>query len=180
MIDWKAAEAIVDRLDLDSIPACPMCLFELAWAMHKGRSGNAIASTLTTTCDWVWMEIDAQVEARLARLAMRGVRHAAEAARDVRLNGWQSRLVRVLVLRLARRMADELDSEDPPDAAGGRAAVRRLSGRGGRAQALEAVVHGSPGHVEHDGVAEKLELRVRRLGERVELERELPGGDRRR
>ena len=114
MIDWKAAEAIVDELELDTIPACSMCLFELAWAMHKGRSGNAIASTLTTTCDWVWMEIDAEVEARLARLAMRGVPHAAEAARDVRLNGWHSRLVRILVSRLARRMADELDSEDPP------------------------------------------------------------------
>ena len=114
MIDWKAAEAIVDRLDLDTIPACPLCLLELAWAMHKGRSGNQIAGTVTTTCDWVWMEIDAEVEARLARLGMRKVPHAAEAARDVRLNGWRSRVVRVLVTRLARRMADELDKEDPP------------------------------------------------------------------
>jgi hypothetical protein len=114
VIDWKAAEAIVDKLDVDTIPACSMCLFELAWAMHKGRSGNAIASTLTTTCDWVWMEIDAEVEARLARLAMLGVPRAEEVVCDVRLNGWHSRLVRVLVSRLARRMADELDSEDPP------------------------------------------------------------------
>ena len=114
MIDWKAAEAIVDRLDLDTIPACQMCLFELAWAMHKGRPKNQIAAKLTTTCDWVWMEIDAEVEARLSRLGMRGVPHAAEAARDVRLNAWRSRVVRVLVTRLARRLADELDSEDPP------------------------------------------------------------------
>ena len=114
MIDWKAAEAIVDKLDLGTIPACPMCLFELAWAMRKGRSGKEIAATLTTTCDWVWMEIDAEVEARLARLRMRKVRYAAEAARDVRLNGWRSRIVRVLVTRLARRMADDLDKEDPP------------------------------------------------------------------
>ncbi|MEP6977253.1 MAG: hypothetical protein ABI948_04295 [Thermoleophilia bacterium] len=115
MIDWKAAEAIVERLDPDTIPACQMCLFELAWAMHKGRAGREIAGKLTTTCDWVWMEIDAEVEARLARLGMRGVPHAAEAARDVRLNAWRSRVVRVLVTRLARRMADELDSEDPPE-----------------------------------------------------------------
>ena len=114
MIDWKAAETIVEQLDLETIPACPMCLFELAWAMHKGRSGNQIAGTVTTTCDWVWMEIDAEVEARLARLAMRGLPHAVEAVRDVRLNGWHSRVVRVLVSRLARRIADELDSEDPP------------------------------------------------------------------
>ena len=114
MIDWKAAEAIVERLDLGTIPACSMCLFELAWAMHKRRSSSEIAATLTTTCDWVWMEIDAEVEARLARLGMRGVPHAAEAVRDVRLNAWHSRVVRVLVARLARRMADELDSEDPP------------------------------------------------------------------
>jgi hypothetical protein len=111
VIDWKAAETIVEQLDLETIPACPMCLFELAWAMHKGRSANQIAATLTTTCDWVWMEIDAEVEARLARLAMRGL---LEAVRDVRLNGWHSRVVRVLVSRLARRIADELDSEDPP------------------------------------------------------------------
>jgi hypothetical protein len=114
VIDWKAAEAIVDRLGLDTIPACQMCLFELAWAMHKGRPKNQIAAKLTTTCDWVWMEIDAEVEARLSRLGMRGVPHAAEAARDVRLNAWRSRVVRVLVTRLARRLADELDSEDPP------------------------------------------------------------------
>jgi hypothetical protein len=114
VIDWKAAECIVDRLDLNTIPACPLCLLELAWAMHENRPKNAIAAKLTTTCDWVWMEIDAEVEARLARLGMRGVPHAAEAARDVRINAWRSRVVRVLVARLARRMADEMDSEDPP------------------------------------------------------------------
>ena len=107
MIDWKAAEAIVERLDLDTIPACQLCLFELAWAMHKGRSGNQIAATVTTTCDWVWMEIDAEVEARLARLGMRKVPHAAEAARDVRLNAWRSRVVRVLVARVR----DEQEAE---------------------------------------------------------------------
>lgn len=114
MIGWKAAHDITERLDLQTIPACPMCLFELAWAMHEGRPGGEIAAALTTTCDWVWMEIDSEVEARLARLGMRGVPHAAEAGRDVRLNGWQSRVVRVVVSRLARRMADEMDSEDPP------------------------------------------------------------------
>ena len=114
VIDWKAAEVIVGRLDLETIPACPACLFELAWAMHEGRSKNEIAAKLTTTCDWVWMEIDAEVEARLARLGMRDVPHAAEAARDIRVNAWRSRVVRVLVSRLARRMADELDSDDPP------------------------------------------------------------------
>ena len=114
VIDWKAAEAIVDRLDLDTIPACPLCLLDLAWAMHESRPRNEIAGKLTTTCDWVWMEIDSEVEARLARLAMRGIPDAAEAARDVRLNAWRSRVVRVLVARLARRIADELESEDPP------------------------------------------------------------------
>jgi hypothetical protein len=114
VIDWKDAEAVVDQLDLETIPACPLCLLDLAWAMHEGRSGNEIAGKLTKTCDWVWMEIDSEVEARLARLAMRGAPHAAEAARDVRLNAWRGRVVRVLVTRLARRIADELDSRDPP------------------------------------------------------------------
>ena len=114
VIDWKAAETVVDRLDLDTILACPLCLYELAWAMHENRPRNEIAAKLTTTCDWVWMEIDAEVEARIARLGMRGIPYAAEAARDVRINGWHGRVVRVLVARLARRMADELDKEDPP------------------------------------------------------------------
>jgi hypothetical protein len=114
VIAWRTAHDIVERLDLATIPACPMCLFELAWAMHEGRPSSETAATLTTACDWVWMEIDSEVEARLARLAMRGVPHAEEAARDVRLNGWHSRVVRVLVARLARRLADDLDSRDPP------------------------------------------------------------------
>ncbi len=115
MIDWKAADEIVDRLDLDSIPACSACLFELAWAMHENRPRPTIAARLTTTCDWVWIEIDPDVHARLARLQMRGVPHAREAVADVRLNGWQSRVVRVLLARLARRMADEMDERSPPD-----------------------------------------------------------------
>lgn len=114
MIPWSAADAIVDRLDADSIPACSACLFELAWAMHERRPSQEIQRTLTTTCDWVWLEIDFEVKARLARLEMRGVPHAAEAVRDVRLNGWQGRVVRVLVARLARRMADEMDTNRPP------------------------------------------------------------------
>lgn len=115
MIDWNAADEIVDRLDLGSIPACSACLFELAWAMHERRPRSAIAGLLTTTCDWVWIEIDSDVHARLARLQMRGVPHAREAVADIRLNGWRSRVVRVLVARLARRMADELDEGSPPD-----------------------------------------------------------------
>jgi hypothetical protein len=113
-ISWKAADEIMERLDLQTIPACPMCLFELARAMHERRPSVEIAGALTTACDWVWMEIDSEVEARLARLGMRGIPHAADAARDVQLNGWRSRVVRVLVARLARRMADEMDSRDPP------------------------------------------------------------------
>jgi hypothetical protein len=115
MIDWKAADEIVDRFDLDAVPACSACLFELAWAMHEGRPRPAIAGLLTTTCDWVWIEIDSDVKARLARLQMRGVTHACEAVADVRLNGRHSRVVRVLVARLARRMADEMDEGSPPD-----------------------------------------------------------------
>jgi hypothetical protein len=114
VIGWRTANDIVEQLDLETIPACPMCLFELAWAMHEGRPSGETAATLTTTCDWVWMEIDSEVEARLARLAMRGVPHAEEAVGDVRRNGWRSRVVRVLVSRLARRLADDLDSRDPP------------------------------------------------------------------
>jgi hypothetical protein len=114
VIDWGAADDIVDQLDAESIPACSACLFELAWAMHERRAGHELERALRTTCDWVWLEIDVEVRARLARLEMRGVPHAADAARDVRLNTWQARVVRILVSRLARRMADEIDSRHPP------------------------------------------------------------------
>ncbi len=114
MIGWQAADGIVERLDPETVPACALCLFELARAMHECRPSREIATLLQTTCDWVWLEIDSEVEARLARLTMRGVPHAEAAARDVRLNGWESRVVRLLVARLARGMADEMDRRDPP------------------------------------------------------------------
>ncbi|MDQ5820484.1 MAG: hypothetical protein M3540_03495 [Actinomycetota bacterium] len=114
MIGWRTANDIVDLLDVDTVPACRLCLLELAAAMHVRRAGGEIAAVLATTCDWIWLETDTEIEARIARLSMRGVPSAEAAARDVRLNGSESRVVRVLVARLARRMADELGSRDPP------------------------------------------------------------------
>ena len=114
MIGWRTAYDIVEALDLETVPACALCLFELARAMHERRPSHEIAAVLATTSDWIWLETDSEIEARLARLAMRGVPHAEAAARDVRLNGCESRVVRVLVARLARRMADEMDDRDPP------------------------------------------------------------------
>jgi len=114
VIGWRTAHDIVDRVDLETVPACAMCLFELAWVMHERRPSREIAAVLATTCDWIWLEADSEIEARLARLTMRGVPHAEDATRDVRLKGCESRVVRILVARLARRMADEMDSRDPP------------------------------------------------------------------
>ena len=114
MIGWGTAHDIVDLLDVDTVPACALCLLELAGAMHERRSSREIAAVLATTCDWIWLEADSEIEARLARLTMRGVPHAEDAARDLRLNGCESRVARILVARLARRMADEMDSRDPP------------------------------------------------------------------
>ena len=114
MIDWKTANDIVDLLDVETVPACGLCLLELACAMHERRPSHEIDAVLARTCDWIWLESDSEIEARIARLAMRGAPNAEAAARDVRLNGYESRVVRVLVARLARRMADEMDSRDPP------------------------------------------------------------------
>ena len=82
MIGWGTAHDIVDLLDVDTVPACALCLLELAGAMHERRSSREIAAVLATTCDWIWLETGSEIEARIARLA--------------------------------RRMADEMDSRDPP------------------------------------------------------------------
>jgi hypothetical protein len=108
MLPQRVAAELADRFDLELLPACPMCLFDVAYAMVKEKPRRTITGLLTSTSNWVWLEIEDEVLATLARLHTRGVAHAEEALADIHERGWRSRLVRVLVERLAQRMADEM------------------------------------------------------------------------
>jgi hypothetical protein len=111
MLSHREAAELADRFDLDRLPACPMCLFDLASAMQKEEPAQRLTGLLTRTSNWVWMEIDDEVHTTLVRLQMREVPHAEAALADIHDRGWRSRLVRELVNRLARRMADELAAQ---------------------------------------------------------------------
>ena len=108
VLPWPVVHRLADRIDLDALPACPLCLLDLAWRMSNDEPRKKLIGVLTHTSDWVWMEIATETRAQLARLQMRGVEHADEALADIEVRGWRSRLVRELTERLARRMADEI------------------------------------------------------------------------
>ena len=103
---------ILERIDLGAPPACPMCLFHLACAIDNGQSARRIGGLLNRTTRWVWEEIDVELRAQLARLQMRGVVGAADALNDVNAHGWRSRVVRAVVERLARAMAEEMRASE--------------------------------------------------------------------
>jgi hypothetical protein len=107
VLDKRRADELADQLDLDEIPACPMCLFDLAWEIHEERMRPG---TLTRTVNWVWPEIEEAVEAVVLQARMREVMYAEDALNDLVERGVRSRLVRVVVERLARAMADDFTS----------------------------------------------------------------------
>jgi hypothetical protein len=73
------------EIDLDSVPTCPMCLFDFAWEMHEGRTPSR--SLLARTVDWVWMESGAGVRQVVVGARMEDRAFAEEALRDIELNG---------------------------------------------------------------------------------------------
>ena len=125
-----AAAELADRLDFGSLPACPLCLFDLAWAMHSREPARTVSGALTPTTNWVWDEIEDALRLDLARADAAGVRHAAEALEDLDARGRRSPLVRVVVARLAQRLVDEIRARD---AAERRAAFRVMGGGGAAA-----------------------------------------------
>jgi hypothetical protein len=109
MLTEQTAAEFVDSLDLRGVPFCPLCLFDLAWALHteKTRTGGL----LRWTCAWMWEDIGDPVEEAVLCARMSEVAHAEDALRDVRERGAGGLVARRIVLLLARRLAAEFGDE---------------------------------------------------------------------
>ena len=112
MLPPRVAAEVADRFDLDRLPACPMCLFDLAWAIHSGKPRTTIAGALTRTTSWVWDDIEDGLRLLLALEERRGTAHAADALAVLDERHWRSPLVRIVVERLARRLVEEIREKD--------------------------------------------------------------------
>jgi hypothetical protein len=96
----------VDDLDLDEVFACPACLFELAWQIHKGDTPPR--QTVAATARVVWPEMAGTLETAVVEARMREVPFAEDALRDLHDRGGRSRVTRSVVLRLAEEMAEAI------------------------------------------------------------------------
>jgi hypothetical protein len=103
VLSERTAAELIDELDLDRLGACPLCLFDLAWTLHRGRTPSH--GLVNRTADWVWLEIEESLNAAVVSARMREVPHAEDALYDLELNGWRGILVRSVVLRLAFDLA---------------------------------------------------------------------------
>jgi hypothetical protein len=106
VLDKQTADVFAQELDLASLPACPMCLLDVAWAVVEGR--RVWPATITKTVCWVWPEIESAIRAEVIDARMREVPGAENALRDIAELGAGSPLARVIVEALVHRMADEL------------------------------------------------------------------------
>jgi hypothetical protein len=112
VIDQERVAEIVDRIDLPSLPICPLCHLDLAFAIRDGEARRAIAAITTRTCGWVWGEIETELRAQLRRASMREQAWADEALADLDAHGFRSQIVRGLVTRVATVMAAEIRREE--------------------------------------------------------------------
>lgn len=107
-LDDRTIAGLLDRIELRSLGACPMCLFGAAWAMHEEKPPRAVAGAVTTSANWTFGEMEDSLRVELARLRWRGVEGAEAAVADLDERGWRSRVVRRIVERLAGDMAIEM------------------------------------------------------------------------
>jgi hypothetical protein len=79
---------------------------ELAWELREGRrpSGRLVARTVS----WVWPEMEDSLKAAVVQARMRELPGAEDALHDLDARAWRSPIVRVVVERLARRLAAEM------------------------------------------------------------------------
>jgi hypothetical protein len=94
------------EIDLDRVPACPLCLLDLAMEIQQG--GQPSRGLVSRTVDWVWMESGEAVREAVKRARMEERPGAEEALHDIELNGWRGRFAEAIVLRLAHQLAEEL------------------------------------------------------------------------
>ena len=96
------------ELDVRALPACPLCLFDVAWMLSEGQRVHP--STVTRTVNWVWLEIDRALPRLVLKARMREVPGAEEALADLDRRGVRSTVTRAVVVRLAELMAEEIAS----------------------------------------------------------------------
>jgi hypothetical protein len=94
------------EFDLDGVPTCPMCLFDLAWEIHEKRTPSR--GLVARTADWVWMESGEGVRQAVVRARMEERAFAEEALHDIELNGHRGKFAEAVVWRLASEMAEEM------------------------------------------------------------------------
>ena len=101
-----AAEFLADHLDLAALPACPLCLLDLAFVIQRGDRPHA--STIQRVAWMTWEEIESELRDQIVELRMKEVMHAEEGLTELEERSCRGRLARVVVRRLAERMADEI------------------------------------------------------------------------
>jgi hypothetical protein len=94
------------EIDLDGVPTCPMCLFDLAWEIREGKTPSR--SLLARTVDWVWMESGVGVREAVVQARMEEHPFAEDALRDIEVNGHHGKFAEAVVWRLASEMAEEM------------------------------------------------------------------------
>lgn len=83
-----------------------MCLFDLVWEIHEGRTPSR--GLVSRTVDWVWMESGVGVRQAVVRARMEEHPFAEEALRDIEVNGHDGKFAETVVWRLASEMAEEM------------------------------------------------------------------------
>ena len=102
----RAARELAAEIDIDALQACPLCLWDLAWEIHQGRTPSP--TLVSQTADWVWMESGDAVKEAVVRARMEERPLAEEGLRDLELNGWRGRFAETVVWRLASELAEEM------------------------------------------------------------------------
>lgn len=106
MLSERTAAEVVDEIDLATLGACPLCLFDLAWELYQERLPTR--QLVNRTAEWVYLEIEHSLRQAVVRSRMREVPHAEDALFDLEVNGSRGLLVRVVVERLAVALAAEM------------------------------------------------------------------------
>jgi hypothetical protein len=107
-MDKAVAEAFADELDLERMPYCSACLCELAFIIADGRRPHP--STVGRIASWTWPDFEHELRVQVVELRMREVLHAEDALNDIEQRAFRGMLARVVVTRLAERMAEEIAS----------------------------------------------------------------------
>ena len=102
VLSERTAAELSDEIDLATLGACPLCLFDLAWELIPTRQ------LVNRTADWVYLEIEDALRQAVTRSRMREVPYAEDALYDLEVNGSRGLLVRAVVERLAAALAAEM------------------------------------------------------------------------